>query len=142
MKHLIKIGTQFIGFRDNAEDLRGNVYYTLRASFFSSAKLFCIGTDFFGSSSESLDRAEKHAEDLAARLERSEKARERAEREAATVEDLRQRLHKAEEALSDKVSQQIARENAIIARLETQNRRFVSKYLPSPVYVSIFPLFL
>ncbi|KAK1625824.1 hypothetical protein QYE76_000139 [Lolium multiflorum] len=84
-------------------------------------------TDFFGSSSESLDRADKHAEDLAAKLERSEKARERAEREAATVEDLRQRLHKAEEALSDNVSQQIARENAIIARLETQNRWFVRK---------------
>ncbi|KAK1653674.1 hypothetical protein QYE76_071479 [Lolium multiflorum] len=98
MKHLITIGTQFIGFRDAAEDLR-----------------------------ENLGRAEKHAEVLAAKLERSEEARENAEREATIVEDLRQRLHKAENALSDKVSQQIARENSIIARLETQNRRFVRK---------------
>ncbi|KAK1670915.1 hypothetical protein QYE76_059074 [Lolium multiflorum] len=98
MKHLIKLGTQFIGYRDAAEDMR-----------------------------ENLDRVEKHSEELATKLERSEKAREKAEREAATIEDLRQRLHKAKNALSDKVSQQIAPENAIIARLETQNRRFVRK---------------
>ncbi|KAK1642410.1 hypothetical protein QYE76_060215 [Lolium multiflorum] len=96
--HLIKLWTQFIGYRDADEDMR-----------------------------ENLDRAEKHAEELAAKLERSEKAREKAEQEATTVEDLRQRLHKAENALSDKVSQQIARVNAIIARLETQNRQFVRK---------------
>ncbi|KAK1625855.1 hypothetical protein QYE76_000170 [Lolium multiflorum] len=74
MKHLVKIGTRFIGFRDAAEDLR-----------------------------ENLDRAEKRAEELALKLEQSEKAREKAERDAATVEDLRQRLHKAENTLSDKV---------------------------------------
>jgi gamma-glutamylcysteine synthetase len=68
--------------------------------------------------------------ELAAKLERSEKAREKAERESAIVEELRQRLHKAEQALSDQVSQQIARENAIITRLETQNRRFVGKFSP------------
>ena len=100
------------------------------------AKLFCIGTDFclWTFFSENLDRAEKRAEELALKLEQSEKAREKAERDAATVEDLRQRLHKAENALSDKVSQQIARENSIIDRLETQNRRFVSKCLPSPAF--------
>ncbi|KAM0898916.1 hypothetical protein ACQ4PT_021631 [Festuca glaucescens] len=98
MKHLLKLGTQFIGYRDAAEDMR-----------------------------ENLNRAEKHAEELAAKLELSEKARKKAEQEAATVEDLRQRLHEAENALSDKVSQQIARESAIIARLEAQNRWFVRK---------------
>ncbi|KAK1680909.1 hypothetical protein QYE76_041757 [Lolium multiflorum] len=79
MKHLIKLGTQFIGFRDEADDLR-----------------------------EALRRAEKCADALAAKLEQSEKAREKAEQDAVVVGDLRQRLHNAESALSDKVSQQIA----------------------------------
>ncbi|KAK1699285.1 hypothetical protein QYE76_015982 [Lolium multiflorum] len=73
-EHLIKLGTQFIGYRDAAEDMR-----------------------------ENLDRDEKRAEELAAKLEQREKAREKAERQAATVEDLRQRLHRAENALSDKI---------------------------------------
>ncbi|KAK1613590.1 hypothetical protein QYE76_019107 [Lolium multiflorum] len=80
MKHLIKLGTQFIGFHDAAEDLR-----------------------------EALDKAEKRADALAIKLEQSKKAREKAEQDAAVVGDLRQRLHNAETALSDKVSQQIAR---------------------------------
>jgi chromosome segregation ATPase len=96
-----------------------------QTSFHFWRQIFTFGPSFL----ENLDRAEKRAEELAAKLKRSEKAREKAEQEAATVEDLRQRLHKAENALSDKVSQQIARENAIIARLETQNRQFVSKFL-------------
>ena len=127
MKHLIKLGTQFIGYRDAAEDMRGNTFVLY--SPLSSANLLLFVTTNFHLWTENLDRAEKHAEELAAKLERSEKARKKAEQEAATVEDLRQRLHKAENALSDKVSQQIARENAIIAHLETQNRRFVSKFL-------------
>ena len=127
MKHLIKLGTQFIGYRDAAEDMRGNTFVLY--SPLSSANLLLFVTTNFHLWTENLDRAEKHAEELAAKLERSEKARKKAEQEAATVEDLRQRLHKAENALSDKVSQQIARESAIIARLETQNRRFVSKFL-------------
>ena len=68
---------------------------------------------------ENLDRAEKHAEELALKLEQREKAREKAEQDAAIVEDLRRRLHEAKNALSDKVSQQIARENSIIDRLES-----------------------
>ena len=130
MKHLIKLGTQFIGYRDAAEDMRGNTFVLY--SPLSSANLLLFVTTNFHLSTfflENLDRTEKHAEELAAKLERSEKARKKAEQEAATVEDLRQRLHKAENALSDKVSQQIACESAIIARLETQNRRFVSKFL-------------
>ena len=127
MKHLIKLGTQFIGYRDAAEDMRGNTFVLY--SPLSSANLLLFVTTNFHLWTEKLNRAEKHAEELAAKLERSEKARKKAEQEAATVEDLRQRLHKAENALSEKVSQQIARESAIIARLEAQNRRFVSKFL-------------
>ena len=143
MKHLIKLGTQFIGFRDAAEDLRGKARFVLGNPFIS-ANLFCIlTTDFrlLTVFSENLDRAEKRADELAVKLEQSEKAREKAEQDAAAVEDLRQRLHNAESALSEKVSQQIARENAIIDRLETQNRRFVSKCFPSPAFVFIFTCF-
>jgi hypothetical protein len=91
--------------------------------------------------SEALDRAEKRTDALAVKLEQREKAREKVEQDAAAIGDLRQRLHNAESALSDKVSQQFAHENAIIDRLETQNWRFVSKCFPSPAFVFIFTYF-
>jgi septal ring factor EnvC (AmiA/AmiB activator) len=131
MKHLIKLGTQFIGFRDAAEDLRGKSRFTLSNPFFS-ASLFCVLTAdsrILTFLSEALDKAEQRANALAIKLEQSEKAREKAEQDAAPVEDLRKRLQNAENALRDKISQQIAHENAIIGRLDTQNRRFVSKFL-------------
>ena len=77
---------------------------------------------------EALSKANKRADDLAFELEKSEKAREKAELDAASVESLRKRLHEAETALSEHTSQQIAREGDVIARLESQNRRFVSKF--------------
>jgi hypothetical protein len=79
--------------------------------------------------SVALQQAEKRAETLATKLELSEKAREKAEADAAAVEDLRQGLANAETALSDKIAQQIKREESIIARFDAQNRRFVSKLL-------------
>lgn len=79
--------------------------------------------------SVALQQAEERAEALATKLELSEKAREKAETDAATVEGLRQRLANAENALSDKIAQQIMREEGIIARFDAQNRRFVSKLL-------------
>jgi hypothetical protein len=78
---------------------------------------------------EALGKANKRADDLAIKLEQSEKAREKAEQNAASIGDLRKRIHDAENALSEKTTQQIAREEAIIGRLESQNRRFVSKFL-------------
>ncbi|KAK1642028.1 hypothetical protein QYE76_059833 [Lolium multiflorum] len=98
MKHFISLGTQFIGYRDTVEDLK-----------------------------EALAKANKRADDLAANLEQSEKARKKAEQDAASVGDLRKRLHQSETALSEKITQQIAREEAIIGRLESQNRRFARK---------------
>ena len=89
---------------------------------------------------EALAKANKRADDLAANLEQSEKARKKAEQDAASVGDLRKRLHQAENALSEKTTQQIAREEAIIGRLESQNRRFASKFtnhfsrVPSKMY--------
>ncbi|KAK1652501.1 hypothetical protein QYE76_070306 [Lolium multiflorum] len=98
MKEFVRLGSQFIGYRDLANKLR-----------------------------ESLSEANQRADDLARKLEQSEKAREKAESDAAAVEGLRKRLHKAENALSENITQQSAREQEIITRLESQSRRFVSK---------------
>jgi antitoxin component of RelBE/YafQ-DinJ toxin-antitoxin module len=49
--------------------------------------------------SEALRRAEKRADTLEAKLKISEKAREKAEKDAAAVEGLRQRLKSAERIL-------------------------------------------
>jgi septal ring factor EnvC (AmiA/AmiB activator) len=85
---------------------------------------------------ENLAEANKRADTLARKLEQSEKARKKAEAdakkakaEAATVEDLRKRLHDAETALSDNISEQTVREAEILSRLQSQSRRFVSKPL-------------
>ncbi|KAK1603676.1 hypothetical protein QYE76_027349 [Lolium multiflorum] len=98
MKHFsLHSCTQFIGYRDTVENLK-----------------------------EALAKANKHADDLAIKLEQSEKAREKAQEDAASVGDLQKRLHHAETSLSEKTTLQIAREEAIISPpLESQNRRFV-----------------
>ncbi|KAK1693100.1 hypothetical protein QYE76_009797 [Lolium multiflorum] len=98
MKHFINLGSQSIGFPDEADALK----VVLR-------------------------QAEEHADALASKLELSEKAPEKAEADAAAVEDLHQRLNNAENALSDKVAQQIKCKKAIINRFDTQNRRFVRR---------------
>jgi hypothetical protein len=77
--------------------------------------------------SENLAEANKCADALASKLEQSESARKKAEADAASVEDLRKRLHDAETSLSEHITEQSVREAAIIKRLESQNRRFVSK---------------
>ena len=74
-----------------------------------------------------LAEANKRANALAVKLEQSEKARKKAEADAAAVEDLRKRLHDAENSLSENIEQQSARETEILTRLESQSRRFVSK---------------
>ncbi|KAK1694604.1 hypothetical protein QYE76_011301 [Lolium multiflorum] len=98
MQHFISLGTQFIGYRDTVNGLK-----------------------------EALAKANKRADDLAVKLEQNEKARKKAEQDAASVGDLRKRLHEAETALSEKITQQIARDEDIIGRLESQNRLFVRK---------------
>jgi hypothetical protein len=99
-----------------------------------------------------LAEANKRADALATKLEQSEKARKKAEADAAAVEDLRKRLHDAETSLSENIEQQSARETEILTRLESQSRRFVSKcfdpccfsrvtsYFPSMLFTS-YPLF-
>ncbi|KAK1628123.1 hypothetical protein QYE76_002438 [Lolium multiflorum] len=98
MKPFINLGTQFIGYRNTVNGLK-----------------------------EALVMANKRADDLAVKLEKSEEARKKAEKDATSIEDLRKRLHEAETALSDKITQQIAREENVIARLESLNRCFIRK---------------
>jgi predicted nucleic acid-binding Zn-ribbon protein len=74
-----------------------------------------------------LAESNKRADALATKLKQSEQARKKAEADAAAVEDLRKRLHDAETSLSEHITQQSARETEIVARLESQCRRFVSK---------------
>lgn len=74
-----------------------------------------------------LAEANKRATALAVKLEQSEKAREKAEKDAAAIEDLRKRLHDAETSLSENISRQSAREAEILARFKSQSRRFVRR---------------
>jgi chromosome segregation ATPase len=91
---------------------------------------------------EKLAEANKLTDTLAQKLEQSEAARKKAESDAgkaraeadkakaetAGVEDLEKRLHDAETSLSEHKAAQAAREKAILKRLNSQNRRFVSKF--------------
>ncbi|KAK1617021.1 hypothetical protein QYE76_022538 [Lolium multiflorum] len=88
-----------------------------------------------------LAEANERANTLAQQLEQSEQARKKAESDAvgaraeadkaksdaAGVEDLRKRLHDAETSLSEHITAQSAREEAILKRLKTQSRRFVAR---------------
>ncbi|KAK1613677.1 hypothetical protein QYE76_019194 [Lolium multiflorum] len=98
MKEFIRLGTQFIGYRDHAKKLEVN-----------------------------LAEANKRADALALELEQSEKARKKAETDVAAVEDLRKKLQDAEASLSKNIAQQSAREEDIITRLESQSRCFVRR---------------
>ncbi|KAK1650453.1 hypothetical protein QYE76_068258 [Lolium multiflorum] len=98
MKEFIRLGTQFVGYRDYTKKLEGD-----------------------------LAESNKRADALAVKLKQSEENRQKAEKDAATIEDLRKRLHKAETSLSDNITQQSAREAEILSRLESQCRRFVRR---------------
>ncbi|KAK1607191.1 hypothetical protein QYE76_030864 [Lolium multiflorum] len=112
IKDLLRIGTQFVGYRE----------YASRAE-------------------EKLAEANERANTLAQQLEQSEQALKKAESDAvgaraeadkaksdaAGVEDLRKRLHDAETSLSEHITAQSAREEAILKRLKTQSRRFVAR---------------
>jgi hypothetical protein len=137
MKELINLGSQFIGFRDEAATLRGKttpllLYFIFPPEDSSPSNEDSLPSDVFFS--EALRHAEERADALEAKLKTSEIARKKAEKDAAAVESLRRRLKTVEDALSDKKAQQVDRGNAIVERFETQNRRFTSKpcfYLPS-----------
>ncbi|KAK1669683.1 hypothetical protein QYE76_057842 [Lolium multiflorum] len=112
IKDLIRIGSQFIGYRE----------YASRAE-------------------EKLAEANERAETLSRNLEKSETARKKAElaasearaeaddakAKAASVEELQQRLKDAESALHEQKSAQVAREQGIIKRLNSQSRRTLTQ---------------
>ncbi|KAK1611310.1 hypothetical protein QYE76_034983 [Lolium multiflorum] len=112
IKELLRIGAQFVGYRDYASKTE-----------------------------EKLIEANERADTLALKLEQCEEARKKAESDAvearqeadkakadaAGVEDLRKRLHDAETSLSDHITAQSAREAAITKRIKTQSRRFVDR---------------
>ncbi|KAK1630691.1 hypothetical protein QYE76_005006 [Lolium multiflorum] len=112
IKELLRIGAQFIGYREYANKAE-----------------------------EKLAEVNERANTLAQKLEQSEEARKKAESDAvqarreadkakadaAGVKDLRKRLHDAENSLSEHIAAQSAREEAILKHLRTQNRRFVNK---------------
>ncbi|KAK1677351.1 hypothetical protein QYE76_038199 [Lolium multiflorum] len=112
IKELIRIGAQFIGYREYASKTE-----------------------------EKLAEVNERASTLAQQLEQSVEAHKKAESDAiqarteadkakadaAGVEDLRKRLHDAETSLSEHIAAQFAREEAIIKRIKLQNRRFVNK---------------
>ncbi|KAK1608514.1 hypothetical protein QYE76_032187 [Lolium multiflorum] len=98
MKELIRFGTQFVGYREYAAKLEGT-----------------------------LAESNKRADALAVKLEQSEKARKKAEADAAAVEDLRKRLHDTKTSLSENIAQQSAREEEIVTRLESQSRHFIRR---------------
>ncbi|KAK1616499.1 hypothetical protein QYE76_022016 [Lolium multiflorum] len=88
-----------------------------------------------------LAEANERADTLAQKLEQCEEARKKAESDAvqarreadkakadaASVEDVRKRLHAAETSLSEHISAQSAREAAVTKRIRIQNRRFVNR---------------
>ncbi|KAK1646682.1 hypothetical protein QYE76_064487 [Lolium multiflorum] len=86
-----------------------------------------LGAQFIGYRNTVEGLKDKRADDLAAKLKASEEAREKAEKNASCIEDLRKRLHEAETALSGKIAQNAAHEAKIAARLESLSRRFVKK---------------
>ncbi|KAK1653655.1 hypothetical protein QYE76_071460 [Lolium multiflorum] len=110
IKDLIRIGSQFIGYRE----------YASRAE-------------------EKLAEANKRVDALAHKLEHSEAAREKAElaasearaeaddakAKAASVEELQKRLKDAESALDEQKAAQAAREQGIIKRLNQQTLDWV-----------------
>ncbi|KAK1649169.1 hypothetical protein QYE76_066974 [Lolium multiflorum] len=112
IKELIRIGAQFIGYREYASKTE-----------------------------EKLAEVNERANILAQKLEQSEEARKKAESDAiqaraeadkaksdaAGVEDLRKRLHDAETSLSEHIAAQSAREEAVLKRIRSQNRCFVNK---------------
>ncbi|KAK1631245.1 hypothetical protein QYE76_005560 [Lolium multiflorum] len=112
IKDLIRIGSQFIGYRE----------YASRAE-------------------EKLAEANKRADVLAQKLEQSEAARKKAElvaseakaeaddakAKAASVEELQKRLKDAESALDEQKTAQAAREEGILKRLKSQSRRTLTQ---------------
>ncbi|KAK1662894.1 hypothetical protein QYE76_051053 [Lolium multiflorum] len=106
IKELLRIGAQFVGYRDYASKTEANE----RADTLAQKLEQC---------EEARKKAESDALKLGKKLTRL--------RLMAGVEDLRKRLHDAETSLSDHITAQSAHEAAITKRIKTQSRRFVDR---------------
>ena len=143
IKELIRIGAQFIGYREYANKTEGDallLFFFTITLLLRCCRYFIEILTFLA---EKLAAINERANALAQKLEQSEEARKKAEldvvqaraeadkakTEAASVEDLRKILHTAETSLSEHITAQSAREEAILKRIRTQSRRFLSKYL-------------
>ncbi|KAK1668530.1 hypothetical protein QYE76_056689 [Lolium multiflorum] len=104
IKELVRIGSQFIGYREYASRTEGQ-----QACRRSCSKL------------EQSEAARKKAE-----LDASEAKAEadEAKAKAASTEELQKRLEDAEAALNEHKAAQATREKGILKRLNSQNRRF------------------
>jgi DNA-binding transcriptional MerR regulator len=80
-------------------------------------------------STASLQQAKERTKALEAKLKLIEEVLEKAQTDAASVEELCQSLHKAETSLSDNLTEQIARQKGLVDRIEAQSQRFFRKFL-------------
>jgi hypothetical protein len=151
IKELLRIGSQFIGYREYANRAEGNDFYTCRFSLtFCScclSRFLIFLLSFFHISTEKLAEANERADALAQKLEQSEAARKKAElaaseakaeadeakAKAAGVEDLQKKLEDATSALDEHKAAQASREQGILKRLKTQSRRTFSN-IADPFY--------
>lgn len=141
IKELIRIGSQFIGYREYANRAEGNNFFAVVVFTSCSSHLSQLFFDlslFPPLSTEKLAEANKRADALAQKLEQSEAARKKAElvaseakteadeakAKAASAEELQKKLEDAETALNEHKAAQAAREQGILKRLKSQSRRF------------------
>jgi flagellar biosynthesis GTPase FlhF len=146
IKELLRIGSQFIGYREYANRAEGNDFYACRFSlaFCSSclSRFLIFLLSLFHISTEKLAEANERADALAQKLEQSEAARKKAElaaseakaeadeakAKAAGVEELQKKLEDATSALNEHKAAQASREQGILKRLKTQSHRTFSNF--------------
>ena len=146
IKDLLRIGSQFIGYREYANRAEGNDFYTCCFSliFYSCclSRFLIFLLSLFHISTEKLAEANERANALARKLEQSEAARKKAElaaskakaeadeakAKAAGVEELQKKLEDATAALDEHKAAQASREEGILKRLKTQSRRTFSNF--------------
>ena len=159
IKELIRIGSQFIGYREYANRAEGNNFFAVvvftSCSCHLSQLFFLTFLFFLPLSTEKLSEANKRADALAQKLEQSEAARKKAElvaseakaeadeakAKAASAEELQKKLEDAETALNEHKAAQAAREQGILKRLKSQSRRFQGNII-DPFYFLWDLLFL
>ncbi|KAK1649177.1 hypothetical protein QYE76_066982 [Lolium multiflorum] len=132
MKEFIRLGTQFVGYRDYTKKLEGSALapeslvlrrITFRDHQPSTCSWLLLVRLNLGFILRETCFYTHHTFHLGFPTDVCIYAYQ----DAATVQDLRERLHKAETSLSDNITQQSAREAEILSRLESQCRRFVRR---------------